>query len=78
MDAFRKRLFALYLGGVVNAYIGLYLLIEGFPRFERQYTIWVGIAFCVFALVDFVFPVFLRAQALRRAAANTTGAPPRT
>ncbi|MGH8620063.1 MAG: hypothetical protein ACREUW_20425, partial [Burkholderiales bacterium] len=63
------------LGGVVNAYIGLYLLIEGLPMFERQNTIWVGIAFVVFALVDFVFPVFLRAQARRRAAGNT---PPRT
>lgn len=78
MNAFQKRLFALYLGGIVNAYIGLYLLIEGLPMFERQNTIWIGIAFVVFALVDFVFPVFLRAQALRRAAANSTGAPPQS
>ena len=70
MNAFQKRLFALYLGGVVNAYIGLFLLIEGLPMFDRQYTLWAGIAFLVFALVDFVFPVYLRAQALRRAAAN--------
>jgi multidrug transporter EmrE-like cation transporter len=70
MNAFQKRLFALYLGGVVNAYIGLFLLIEGLPMFDRQYTLWAGIAFVVFALVDFVFPVYLRAQALRRAAAN--------
>jgi hypothetical protein len=77
MDAFQKRLFALYLGGIVNAYIGLYLLIEGLPMFERQNTIWIGIAFVVFALVDFVFPIFLRAQALRRAAVNSTDSPPR-
>ena len=77
MDAFRKRLFALYLGGIVNAYIGLYLLIEGMPMFERQNTLWIGVAFVVFAVVDFVFPVFLRAQALRRAAANNANAAPR-
>ena len=70
MNAFQKRLFALYLGGVVNAYIGLFLLIEGLPMFDRKYTLWAGIAFLVFALVDFIFPVYLRAQALRRAAAN--------
>jgi hypothetical protein len=70
MDKFRKRLFALYLGGVINAYAGLFLLIEGLPVLERQTSIWIGIAFLVFAAVDFVFPVFLRAQALARAAAQ--------
>ena len=66
MDVYRKRLFALYLGGVINAYVGLYLLLEGFPLLERPYATGIGIAFIVFAAIDFGLPVFMRAQALRR------------
>jgi hypothetical protein len=71
MDKFRKRLFALYLGGVINAYAGLFLLIEGLPVLSPQTSLWIGIAFLVFAAVDFAFPVYLRAQALARAAAQS-------
>lgn len=61
-DRIRKRLFALYLGAVINAYAGLYLLIEGLPMLARNTAMWVGIVFLVIAFVEFLMAPLLRRQ----------------
>ncbi len=59
-ERLKKRIIAFYVGGVVNALLGLYVLIEG-PRFLPPETVsWLSIVFLVFAVVDFYFPYAIR------------------
>jgi hypothetical protein len=64
-----KRINLLYLGGIINAYIGLYVLIEHPAAFEFTTALAIGAAFVVFAGIDFVMPLYLRRQWRARAEA---------
>ena len=56
----QKRIMLFYLGGVVNAFLGLYLLIEGAPGVSRETANWLIVLFFGFAAVDFWFPYSLK------------------
>jgi uncharacterized membrane protein HdeD (DUF308 family) len=57
-----KRINLLYLGGIINAYIGLYVLIERPSAFAFTTALAIGIAFIAFAALDFIMPLYLRRQ----------------
>lgn len=59
-ESLKKRIVAFYLGGIFNALIGLYLLIEGVPFLDPGTVRILAVAFLVFALVDFVIPRVIR------------------
>ncbi|MBI3068494.1 MAG: hypothetical protein HYY79_06370, partial [Betaproteobacteria bacterium] len=48
------------MGGIFNALVGLYLLIEGVPFLDPGTVRILAVAFLVFALVDFVIPRVIR------------------
>lgn len=56
----QKRIFLFYLGGVINVFLGLYVLIEGTSLMSREKAMWLVTFFLVFAAVDFWFPHALR------------------
>ena len=56
----QKRIFLFYLGGVINTFLGLYVLIEGTSLMSREKAMWLVAFFLVFAAVDFWFPNALR------------------
>jgi uncharacterized membrane protein YfcA len=56
----QKRIALFYLGGVINAFLGLYVLIEGTSLMSREKAMWLVAFFLVFAAVDFWFPHALR------------------
>ena len=68
----QKRIALFYLGGVLNAFLGLYVLIEGTSFMPREKALWLVLFFFVFAGVDFWFPYAIRKrwraeQAVQRA-----------
>jgi uncharacterized membrane protein YfcA len=52
----QKRIALFYIGGVVNAFLGLYVLIEGTSFMPREKAMWLVLFFLAFAAVDFWFP----------------------
>ena len=56
----QKRIMLFYVGGVINAFLGLYLLVEGAPGISRETANWLMLLFFGFAAVDFWFPRVLR------------------
>jgi len=52
----QKRIALFYLGGVINAFLGLYVLIEGASFMPRDKAMWIVAFFLGFAAVDFWFP----------------------
>jgi hypothetical protein len=56
----QKRIFLFYLGGVINVFLGLYVLIEGTSLMSREKAMWLVTFFFAFAAVDFWFPHALR------------------
>ena len=56
----QKRIALFYLGGVINTFLGLYVLIEGTSLMSREKAMWLVAFFLVFAAVDFWFPRALR------------------
>ena len=60
-EKLKRRIVAFYAGGIVNALLGLYVLVEGLPFLPADTERWLAIGFLVFAAVDFYF-----AQALKR------------
>ncbi len=59
-ERLKKRIIAFYVGGVINALLGLYVLIEG-VRFLAPDTVrWLSIVFLVFAAADFYFPYAIK------------------
>jgi uncharacterized membrane protein len=74
----KKRITMFYLAGVINAFLGLYVAIEGRAFLPPDTVRWLALFFFVFAAVDFWFPRMLRKkweesvaqqQAAQRAAA---------
>ena len=82
----QKRIMLFYFAGVINAMLGVYVVIEGRAFLPAENVRWLALFFFTFAAVDFWFPRMLKrkwnemqAQAAARlaASANDQGkAPP--
>ena len=56
----QRRIIAFYVGGILNAVLGLYVLIEGLSFLPADTARTLAIVFLVFAAVDFYFPYALK------------------
>jgi len=56
----QRRIIAFYIGGIINAVLGLYVLIEGLSFLPADTARTLAIVFRVFAAVDFYFPYALK------------------
>jgi hypothetical protein len=68
-----------YVAGVVNAFLGLYVVIEGRAFLPPDTVRWLALFFFAFAAVDFWFPRMLRKkwlEAQARLAAQPGATPP--
>lgn len=59
-DRLKKRIVAFYIGGIINALLGLYVLIEGLSFLPADTARTLAIVFLVFAAVDFYFPYSMK------------------
>ena len=59
-ERLKKRILMFYLGGVINAFLGLYVVIEGRAFLPPETVRWLALFFFAFAAVDFWFPRVLR------------------
>ncbi len=59
-DRLKKRIVAFYIGGIINALLGLYVLIEGLSFLPAETARALAIVFLVFAAVDFYFPYAMK------------------
>ena len=59
-ERLKKRILMFYLAGVVNAFLGLYVVIEGRAFLPPETVRWLALFFFVFAAVDFGFPRLLK------------------
>jgi uncharacterized membrane protein YfcA len=79
----KKRIMMFYAAGVINAFLGLYVVFEGSAFLPPDTARWLALFFLVFAAVDFWFPRMLKrkyeeAMAQQRAAvAPKAGGPAR-
>ncbi len=72
----QKRLMMFYLGGVINVFLGVYVLIEGVAILPQTTAIWLVVFFLVFAAVDFWFPYALKKRWEREVAKQTADPDP--
>ena len=56
----KKRIMLFYMAGVINAFLGLYVVIEGRAFLPGDTVRWLALFFFAFAAVDFWFPRHLR------------------
>jgi len=56
----KKRIMLFYMAGVINAFLGLYVVIEGRAFLPPDTLRWLALFFFTFAAVDFWFPRMLR------------------
>ena len=56
----QTRIMLFYIGGIINALLGLYVLIEGLSFLAPDTVRTLAIVFLVFAAVDFYFPYALK------------------
>jgi uncharacterized membrane protein YfcA len=73
-EKLKKRIMMFYVAGVINAFLGVYVVIEGRAYLPPETARWLALFFFAFAAVDFWFPRVLRkkwqeAQAARQGAA---------
>ena len=59
-DRLKRRIIAFYVGGIINALLGLYVLIEGLSFLPPATARTLAIVFLVFAAVDFYFPYAMK------------------
>lgn len=59
-EKLQRRIIAFYIGGIINAVLGLYVLIEGVSFLAPETARMLAIVFLVFAAVDFYFPYALK------------------
>jgi len=59
-DRLKKRIVAFYIGGIINALLGLYVLIEGLSFLPAGTARTLAIVFLAFAAVDFYFPYSMK------------------
>jgi uncharacterized membrane protein len=75
-ERLKKRIIMFYVAGIVNALLGLYVVIEG-PAFLPADTVrTLGIIFIVLAVVDFYFPHALKKKWLAEQAKLRQGGDP--
>ena len=55
-EKLKRRIVAFYIGGILNALLGLYVLIEGLSFLPAETARTLAIVFLAFAAVDFYFP----------------------
>jgi uncharacterized membrane protein len=67
-DRLQKRAIMFYVAGVVNLFLGLYVLIEGKRFMDPETANWLVLFFLVFAVVDFWFPKMMRKRMLEEQA----------
>jgi uncharacterized membrane protein len=56
----KKRIMMFYVAGVINAFLGLYVVIEGRAFLPPDTVRWLALFFFAFAAVDFWFPRMLK------------------
>ena len=59
-ERLKKRIMMFYLAGVINAFLGLYVAIEGRAFLPPETVRWLALFFFAFAAVDFWFPRVLK------------------
>jgi uncharacterized membrane protein YfcA len=59
-ERLKKRIMLFYLAGVINAFLGLYVVIEGRAFLPPETARWLALFFLAFAAVDFWFPRVLK------------------
>jgi uncharacterized membrane protein YfcA len=59
-ERLKKRILMFYLAGVINAFLGLYVAIEGRAFLPPETVRWLALFFFSFAAVDFWFPRVLK------------------
>ena len=69
-EPFRKRVFAFYVGGILNALAALYFLIEGPAFLEAGIVRALAIVCLAFTLVNFYFPYAMKKKWLADRAAR--------
>jgi uncharacterized membrane protein YfcA len=69
----QKRLMLFYLGGVINAFLGAYVLVEGRSFLPERTATWLVVFFFAFAAVDFWFPYAIRRKWERDRVKETAG-----
>jgi uncharacterized membrane protein len=72
----KKRIMMFYAAGVINAFLGLYVVFEGRAYLPADTVRWLALFFFAFAAVDFWFPRVLRKK-WQDAQAQQRPAPPR-
>jgi len=65
-ERLKKRIYAFYFAGVVNAVLGLYLLIEGGSFLSRSTVLVLVLFFFGFAALDFYFPKAMKRKWLEQ------------
>ena len=71
-DKLKKRIILFYIGGIVNALLGLYVLIEGASFLPSDTARILALVFLAFAVVDFYFPYMLKRKWLADNAGKQT------
>ena len=56
----KKRILMFYIAGVINAFLGVYVAVEGRAFLPPETVRWLALFFFAFAAVDFWFPGFLK------------------
>jgi uncharacterized membrane protein YfcA len=56
----KKRIMLFYFAGVINAVLGVYVVIEGRAFLPAETARWLALFFFAFAAVDFWFPRMLK------------------
>ena len=59
-DKLKRKIMLFYVGGIINALLGLFVLIEGLSFLPPDTARTLGIIFFVFAAVDFYLPYSLK------------------
>jgi uncharacterized membrane protein YfcA len=59
-EKLQKRIMMFYVAGVINAFLGAYVAIEGRAFLPPDTVRWLALFFFAFAAVDFWFPRVLR------------------
>ena len=59
-EKLKKRIITFYIGGVINALLRLYVLMEGHRFLEADTVRLLTVVFLVFAVVDFYFPYAIK------------------
>ena len=72
----QKRIMLFYLGGIINAFLGLYVLIEGVSFLPRDTATWLIVFFLAFAVIDFWFPYALKKRWREEQARQAAGPDP--